>query len=98
MDQAQFQMDPAQFQQAVAEWLDKKWSGSKSCPICQTNRWNIGNFSTVGARLSDRGIITLSGYVIPAVDVVCDECGYTIRFNTVIMGVDSRRERADRTA
>lgn len=69
-------------QQKFRAHLLVKWTKSHSCPICGINDWGYGNRAEV--RLADRVDF---GKVYPAFPAICNNCGYMLWFNAIVVGV-----------
>jgi predicted nucleic-acid-binding Zn-ribbon protein len=74
--------------QKIIEWINSKWQGEKTCPICKNNKWNISE-TLVEVREFHGGSIVIGGVsqVIPLIPITCVVCGYTIFFNAVLAGL-----------
>lgn len=64
--------------QHATDWIAQKWTQEKSCPICATSTWTIGDHVVSFARVR-------ADYW--AIIMVCDYCGYMRLFNAVRMGL-----------
>jgi hypothetical protein len=62
------------------------WKGKRDCPICvsQTS-WGVG--SIVEVREFNEGNDCPGAAITPLVQVQCNNCGYTILFNAIGLGV-----------
>lgn len=70
------------------DWINKKWTASKTCPICATNGWVISDHVVQPVTHSPVGRMQLTtGPAYPAVLLICKTCGYTRAFNAVMMGL-----------
>jgi len=67
-----------------AEWLHSVWKGPKECPICHVESWNQGDHF-VYAPIYYQGAFVAGSVAYPSVILICDNCGYTLFFNAVIM-------------
>jgi hypothetical protein len=72
----------------VVQWIARHQSATKNlCPICNSDKWIIGDHLVQPLTLSgDKGIM-LGGVGYPQVLLISDPCGYTRFFNAVLMGV-----------
>lgn len=77
-------LDPEQSKRAVA-YLNEKWSTAHSCPICTANDWNVSEI--VELRPFTGGNLVVGGAVYPLLQVVCNNCGYTLLLNAIIAGL-----------
>lgn len=67
-------------------WLLEKWTGPKTCPICQAEKWSAGPWtSELPGRVEWGG----GGRAFPVVVVTCMNCGYELLFNALVMGLRS---------
>jgi len=71
---------------AANEWLMSHWPMEKRlCPVCQVVQWSIGPsfaqipINVIGSHSSPR--------TNPCVAVVCGNCGNTLFFNAIVMGL-----------
>ncbi len=69
----------------VAEWLNKKWQGKKNCPLCGENNWNIGDRAGKIPIYYPSAVVGGPSY--PLVVVTCNNCGYTLLFNALFVGL-----------
>lgn len=77
----------------VEEWLNEKWHGSKNCVICGHNDWSAGETaSRLGPYYHVDGTVLGGGPVYPLLVVTCVNCGYTMLFNGIVMGLVPREE------
>jgi hypothetical protein len=65
-------------------WIRQKWPGSKRCPICDHDEFI---FQDCPGRLSAGSVSPLPKRVFIFVVVGCANCGYTMTFNAVAMGI-----------
>lgn len=72
-------------------WIDKHWTGSKQCPISGHNDWVVAPNVVQLLDLPPAGGLVVGGSVYPSVLVICNQCGYTITFNALKMGLFSVR-------
>ena len=69
----------------ISDWLAKNWTRNRTCPISGHNQWTFADYLVTAPVHS--GMSYLGGPSYPAVLVTCDNCGYTMLFNAVIMGI-----------
>jgi hypothetical protein len=80
----------------ILDHLNRKWITRRECPICMTAAWEIGQHATAQVTLAGvDGAMVIGGPVYPEVPVVCKNCGYTIRFNLVAMGLAKSSDAPD---
>ncbi len=71
-------------------WLHEKVPGATfKCPVCHTERWSVQD----PGEIPIRGPF-LPGKAYPSVVFICENCGYTMLFNAVVMGVPDASEWA----
>lgn len=70
----------------MLQYLNAHWHGNKACPICQENRWDIGE-DIMELRPFEGGGLATGGRIYPLVAVVCKNCGYSYLFNAVVVGM-----------
>lgn len=66
-----------------------KWKGEKKCPICLANEWTIAPNCVTPMRLKglSGSIMIGGGSTYPTAMLVCTNCGYTLNFNLVAIGI-----------
>jgi hypothetical protein len=70
-------------QEKVASWLNAKWAGDKTCPVCRHNNWIIGG-TISELRTYGGGGLFLAGKVYPVVVLTCSFCGNTLLVNAIV--------------
>ncbi len=66
--------------------LHEVWKGDRPCPICITpTKWGIGNL--VEVREFNEGNHCPGAAITPLIQVKCNNCGYTVLFNAIALGV-----------
>jgi hypothetical protein len=78
-------MTPGQREKAIA-WLNEKWKGDHTCPICATNRWIVGESFLGSVIVSGSGGISI-GKTYPNIGIICSNCFYTFLVNALLAGV-----------
>jgi hypothetical protein len=71
--------------------IRSKWTGRRECPICGTNKWEMSPHVVSSVTLRD--LVSGAGAVeamYPSVLLACDNCGNTLSFNLVILGIMPR--------
>ena len=76
----------------IQEWLKKHWRGQIGCPISGHNSWIIGDH-IVAPPIQIGGGITIGRASYPQIMLICNECGYTIYFNAVKIGLTPSVEK-----
>jgi hypothetical protein len=69
----------------LVEFLNSKWRGGKTCPVCGTNTWNIES-QLAELRFLSVGAFVIGAPVIPLVVVTCNNCGNTVLINAIKAG------------
>ena len=65
------------------------WKGNRECPICiSRTTWVIGTL--VEVREFNEGNHCAGAAITPLVQVECNNCGYTVLFNAIALGVVDR--------
>jgi|GEM_PF-800813 len=77
------------FREKVAAFLNQKWQGAKTCPICDSNDWEISD-KPAELREFSRGGLSVGGPVYPLVVLTCRVCAHTLLFNGIVLGVVSK--------
>ncbi|MBU1209929.1 MAG: hypothetical protein KJ587_01490 [Alphaproteobacteria bacterium] len=67
-------------------WLNQKWVGNKACPVCAQNHWTIADHAVTPSISHGSGLI-IGGPSYPHALVICNNCGHTLFFNAVLMGI-----------
>lgn len=65
----------------ATDWIAQKWKQEKSCPVCGTSAWTMGDHVVSFARVA-------ADYW--AIILACDNCGYMRLFNAVRIGLFSK--------
>jgi hypothetical protein len=79
-------------QQLVSDWLETKWVGEKCCPICKMDKWNAGVFVSTELNMGSTEVILGGCSVTPHIQLVCSNCGNTLIFNAVLLGIIPKAE------
>ena len=71
----------------LVRWIEKHWKGEGRCPVCAENdRWQPGDH-VVELRRYRPGAATPGAPVQPLVSVTCMNCGHTLIFSAVVLGL-----------
>ena len=70
----------------VKAWMKEKWRGGSNCQICQANHWNVAKHLVLPLTYSE-GSTSMGGASYPQAMLICTNCGQTLLFNAVIMGI-----------
>lgn len=73
-------------------WLNDRWQGQKTCPVCSNNKWQLGGL--VELRPYTGGGLVIGGGVFPTLQVICENCGNTLLFNALVAGLLPPEPRA----
>lgn len=76
---------PLTAEKAVA-WLNRNWKGSKQCPVCQNNDWNVGG-KPIELREFHGGDLVVGSPVYPVLLLTCKVCGNILLFNAIVAGL-----------
>lgn len=76
-------------QRALVEaWIRTHWADRPGhCPICGTRTWEFSEFVIQPLTHVPLGSVQVGGIGYPMILVICQNCGYTMQFNAVKMGV-----------
>ena len=69
-------------------WIEDNWVGQKACAICGNSGWFMGE--AIGEmRQMNQGSrwIPNSAPAYPLIVLSCENCGYTLLFNAMVLGV-----------
>lgn len=76
----------------LVRWIEKYWKGEGRCPVCAENdRWQPGDH-VVELRRYRPGAPTPGRPVQPLVSVTCTNCGNTMFFSAVVLGLVATEE------
>ncbi len=76
------------------DWLRERMPAALTCSVCNTQNWILADH-VVAPPIFGRGLV-LGGTAYPHVMLICRQCGHTVFFNAVMMGlVEKRREKAE---
>ena len=71
----------------IVAWLTEKIPQPHLCPSCRHNNWDVGQFLIQPTTLGAGGNILLGGIGYPQVLLTCTNCGHTLMYNSVLMGL-----------
>lgn len=74
--------------------LDEKGSPPLICSICHQSKWEIADGVFVSrdqAHIAKLG----GGTVIPSIVVICLNCGNTLFFNAIVLGIVQKKEKVN---
>jgi hypothetical protein len=73
----------------ITNSISTVWKGKRECPICiPTTVWGIGTL--VEVREFNEGNHCPGAAITPLIQVECQNCGYTVLFNAIALGVVDR--------
>jgi hypothetical protein len=67
----------------ATQWFVERLGDEKGCPMCGNTKWHVGGFVEIGQRLN----LLSGGRAYPSVPLICINCGNTVLFNAVAMGL-----------
>ncbi len=67
-------------QDRAFQWLAEHWKGDRECPICKTVTWGVSE-DLLYLWSQERGP------AYPCIVVACENCGHTLIFGAVKMGL-----------
>ena len=72
-------------------WIEENWVGEKDCAICGNSGWLMGEAVGEMKHLnpSSRWMPNF-GSSYPLIVLSCENCGYTLLFNAIVLGVTDR--------
>lgn len=71
--------------QKIVEWLDKKWT-NRVCAACGQRDWEVDK-NIAAPPVYNRTTYVLGGPIFPWVVVTCKNCGNSLAFSAVKMGL-----------
>jgi hypothetical protein len=70
----------------ITNRISTVWNGNRQCPICiSRTTWSIS--TPVEVREFNEGNHCPGAAITPLIKVECNNCGYTILFNAIALGV-----------
>ena len=73
----------------ITNRISTVWKGKRECPICiSRTTWAISTF--VEVREFNEGNHCPGAAITPLIPVQCNNCGYTVLFNAIALGVVDR--------
>jgi predicted nucleic-acid-binding Zn-ribbon protein len=81
----------------VIDWLESHQFESKTpqCPFCHTDEWGINEYLTNDTVFIPGKSIVVGAPFYPQVTVMCRNCGYTMFFNAIAMGIKLDSPKSD---
>lgn len=68
-------------------WLNDKTKLEPSCPVCGTNKWNVGDHLLNAMVFHGGAAMVVGGPTYPLAFVACSNCQYTRTFMAVPIGI-----------
>lgn len=73
----------------IRDSVNTVWNGKRECPICISRTiWSVGTI--VEVREFNEGNHCPGAAITPLIQVQCNNCGYTMLFNAIALGVVDR--------
>ena len=72
------------------DWIEHR-APNLTCTVCGQKHFTIGEHAVSTLIHGGKGFI-LGGSAYPQIMVICTNCGHTIHFNAVLMGIFKREE------
>ena len=73
-------------------WIEDNWVGQKACPICGNSGWFMGDVLGEMRQLNPNARwMPNFGSTYPMIVLSCENCGYTLLFNAIVLGLMDRR-------
>lgn len=72
--------------QKALEWMKTKWVGSKACPICTNDEWNVSDVQELRP-YNDGDLRVGDVTIVPIFLVTCKNCGLAHTFAATVAGV-----------
>lgn len=79
----------------VLKSLTQKWPEPRVCSVCHQQQWNVSD-KVFEIREFHGGSLVVGGPVVPVIAATCTNCGNTLFFNAILLGV-VRSERKEAT-
>jgi len=79
------QLDDHQ-KQELMNILSAQWKEPRVCPVCKQQKWSIVD-KIFELREFHGGNLVVGGSVLPIVVAICGNCGYTVFFNAISLGI-----------
>lgn len=68
-------------------WVVRHVGGNPVCPICKSENWVVAEDLVAPVRMSPKGGYHFGGGAYPMAQLISVECGYTMVFNAVVVGL-----------
>ena len=73
-------------------WIEDNWVGKKECAICGNSGWLMGEVVGEMRHLNNSSRwMPNFGSSYPMIVLSCENCGYTLLFNAIVLGLMDQR-------
>lgn len=76
----------AEERKTTTDWINARWKVRTPCPICGVHDWKLGEFLVTTPIYSSEPFAP-NVPAFPHVSVGCGNCGYTLLFSAVTVGL-----------
>lgn len=76
----------AEQREITLKLLQEKWPKNPVCPSCTDQKWTISD-TLCEIREFHGGGFKVAGQIVPVIVVTCSNCGYTMLFNALALGL-----------
>ena len=66
-------------------WYKNKWKMNR-CPVCNQGNWSLADHVVMPMTYTGVGL-SIGGEGYPQIMVECQNCGYTLYFNAITVGI-----------
>jgi hypothetical protein len=87
-------MEDQSNKEKLAQWLNEKWAGGIACPVCKQNDWGLYDQLWELRQFHKGGSLVLGGPIIPLAVITCNNCGHTLHFNALKIGLTTQDNSA----
>jgi hypothetical protein len=70
----------------ISRNLIEKWSEPRTCSVCKKQQWTITD-KIFEIHEFHGGSLMVGGSIVPVITVTCANCGNTLFFNAILLGV-----------
>jgi hypothetical protein len=75
----------------LIDYLSAKWQ-NRACPMCGARQWSVQEKSYELREFHGGSLVVGGSAIIPVIPVICGNCGNTILVNSILAGIDKRKE------
>ena len=79
----------------IDKWLIEKWGPDGPCYVCKTSNWAILSHLVTPVVFSEKGFWA-GGPAYPQAAIVCTNCGHTVYFNAILIGLVEEEEQGSK--